>query len=187
MLKSIKKTLFRNENINKITDNRKFWKTVKSLFTDKCKVSNNIILTEENETLNDYKNFSNTFNEYFTNITKGLNLGKSTGNIDFENEESCKKTKENFGNENFCIETVSKKDGFNLIKALTGSKSSVLKKSISTYYEKLTDIFNNCVRSGTFPEILKKAEVTRVFKKGDPHIKNRLLPSKYSIKFFKKF
>ena len=28
---------------------------------------------------------------------------------------------------------------------------------------KLTDILNNCIRSGTFPEILKKAEVTPVF------------------------
>ena len=55
-----------------------------------------------------------------------------------------------------------------MIKTLTGSKSSLLKKSISTYYEKLTGIFNNCVRSGTFPEILKKAEVKGVFKKGDP-------------------
>ena len=26
----------------------------------------------------------------------------------------------------------------------------------------------NCIRIGTFPEILKKAEVTPVFKKGDP-------------------
>ena len=33
---------------------------------------------------------------YFTNITKGLNLRESTGNINFENEESCKKIKENF-------------------------------------------------------------------------------------------
>ena len=45
---------------------------------------------------------------------------------------------------------------------------SVLKESVFAYYEKLTDIFNNCIRSGTFPEILKKAEVTPVFKKGDP-------------------
>ena len=35
------------------------------------------------------------------NITKGLNLRESTGNINFENEEKCKKIKENFGNGNF--------------------------------------------------------------------------------------
>ena len=93
ILKSTKKTFFETLNINEITDNRKFWKTVKPFFTDKCKTTNNIILTEKNETLNDNKKNSNTFNEYFTNITKGLNLRESTGNINFENEESCKKIK----------------------------------------------------------------------------------------------
>ena len=71
-----------------------------------------------------------------------------------------------------------------MIKALPGNKAtvsndipvSVLKESVSAYYEKLTDIFNNCVRSGTFPEILKKAEVTPVFKKGDPTSKTDYRP-----------
>ena len=54
------------------------------------------------------KKISNTFNKCFTNITKGLNLGESTGNTNFENEDSCKKIKENFGSENFSSETVSK-------------------------------------------------------------------------------
>ena len=85
ILKSTKKTFFEALNINEITDNRKFWKTVKPFFTDKCKTTNNIILTEKNETLNDNNKISNTFNEYFTNITKGLNLRESTGNINFEN------------------------------------------------------------------------------------------------------
>ena len=53
ILKSTKKTFFGNLNINEITDNRKCWKTVKPFFTDKCKTSSNIILTEKNETLND--------------------------------------------------------------------------------------------------------------------------------------
>ena len=58
---------------------------MKSFFTDKCKSTNNIILTEKNEALNDNKKVSNTFNEYFGNITKGLNLRESTGNMNFEN------------------------------------------------------------------------------------------------------
>ena len=72
-----------------MTDKRKFWKTVKPFFTNNCKTTNNIILTENNETLNDNKKT----NEYFTKITKGSNLCESTGNINFENEESCKKIK----------------------------------------------------------------------------------------------
>ena len=53
---------------------------------------------------------------------------------------------------------------------------SVLKESISFYYEKLTDIFNDCIRSSTLPEILKKAEVIPLFKKGDPTWKTDYLP-----------
>ena len=109
ILRTTKKTFFETLDINEITDNRKFWETAKPFFTDKCKTSNNIISTEKNETLNDNKRISKTFNEYFTNITKGFNLRKSTGNMNFENEESCKKIKENFANENFSFETVSKK------------------------------------------------------------------------------
>ena len=32
--------------------------------------------------------------------------------------------------------------------------------------KKITDIFSNCIRSGTFLEILKKPEVKSVLKKG---------------------
>ena len=81
---------------------------MKSFFTDKCKSTNNIILTEKNEALNDNKKVSNTFNEYFANITKGLNLRESTGNMNFENQEGCKKVKENFGKETFSFESISK-------------------------------------------------------------------------------
>ena len=175
ILKPTKKTFFETLNINEKTDNRKFWKTVKPFFTDKCKTANNIILTEKYETLNDNNKISNTFNEYFTNITKSLNLLESTGDINFENKESCKKIKENLGNETFSFETIYKKDVLDLIKQIPGNKAtvsngipvSVIMESFSAYYEKLTDIFNDCIRSGTFPEILKKSEVTPVFKKGD--------------------
>ena len=87
ILKSTKKTFFETLNINEITGNRKFWKTVKPFFTYKCMTTNNIILTEKNETLNDNKKNFQHLNEYFANITKGLNLCESTGNINFENEE----------------------------------------------------------------------------------------------------
>ena len=73
--------------------------------------------------------------------------------INFENEESCKKIKENFGNKTFSFETVSKTDVLNLIKQLPRNKAtvsndisvSVLKESVSAYYEKITDTFNNCM------------------------------------------
>ena len=195
ILKSTKKTFLATLNINEITDNRKFWKTGKPFFTDKCKTTNYIILTEKNETLNVNKKISNSINEYFTNITKSLNLRESTENIIFENEESCKKIKENFGNETFSFETISKKEVLDLIKKLPGNNAtvsndipaSVLKESLSAYYKKLPDIFNNCIRSGTFPEILKKSEVTPVFKKGETTSKADYRPVSIRSNFSKIF
>ena len=89
-----------------------------------------------------------------------------------------------FGNKTFSFETIYKKDVLDLIKQLPGNKAtvsndipvSVLKESVSAYYEKLTDIFNNCIRSDTFLEILKKSEVTPVFKKDDSTSKTDYRP-----------
>ena len=63
--------------------------------------------------------------KYFTNIVKGLNMRESTGDINFENEESCKTIKEKFGNKIFSFEIVSTKDVLNLIKKLPGIKDIV--------------------------------------------------------------
>ena len=85
-----------------------------------------------------------------------------------------------------------------MIKELPGIKATVSndipvsapKESFSAYYEKVTDIFDNCTREGTFPEILKKSEATPVFKKGDPSSKTYYRPvstlSNFS-KIFEKF
>ena len=82
-----------------------------------------------------------------------------------------------------------------MIKQLSGNKAtvsndisvSVLKESVSTYYEKLTDIFNYRMKSGTSPEILKTSEVTSVFKKGDPTLKTDYLPVSTLSNFSKIF
>ena len=37
---------FQNTDVNKVNDNKMFWKTVKPRFLNKCKTANTIILTE---------------------------------------------------------------------------------------------------------------------------------------------
>ena len=84
-----------------ITEN--FGKKLNLFFTDKCKISNNVILTKQNETLNDKKKIQHLSRVFH-------------GNKNFRNEGCCKKIKENFDNENFFFEAVSKKDVLDLIK-----------------------------------------------------------------------
>ena len=57
-----------------VTENKRFWKTIKSFFTEKTKTTNNIILTENYQTVREDKTICQSFNTYFTNITKGLKL-----------------------------------------------------------------------------------------------------------------
>ena len=101
------------------------------------------------------KKFPTRISKIFpTNITKGLNLCESTGNVNFENEESCKTIK-SLANDNFSFETVSKRDVLDLIKKLFGNTAtvsndilvSVLKEYVPTYYKKLTDNFNKFIRT----------------------------------------
>ena len=42
-------------------------------------------------------------------------------------------------------------------------QSQYLRNLFLSIIKKLTDIFNSCIRGSTFPEILKKSEVTPVF------------------------
>ena len=71
------------------------------------------------------KKFATRISQIFpTNITKGLNLCESTGNVNFENEESCKTIK-NLGKKIFSFETVSKRDVLDLIKKLLGNTVTV--------------------------------------------------------------
>ena len=44
---------------------------------------------------------------------------------------------------------------------------AAIKNAAHAYSHRLTIIFNNCIRNGRFPDILKYADITSVFKKRD--------------------
>ena len=60
--------------MNSITDNRKFWQTVKPLFSNKLPHKEIINLSENGQILNNDKEIAITFNNYFSNIIKKLPL-----------------------------------------------------------------------------------------------------------------
>ena len=63
----------------------------------------------------------------------------------------------------------------NAIKNLPAGKASVsndipvfiIKETIDVYSQKITQIMNDCLKNNFFPDILKNAEITPCFKKGD--------------------
>ena len=60
-------------DIKNITDNRKFWKTIKPLFSEKHFSNNKIILVGD-EILSDNQEIAETFNIYFAYVVKSLEI-----------------------------------------------------------------------------------------------------------------
>ena len=74
ILRRTKKNSFANINISSITDNKKFWKTAKSLFEGKIshKDEETNHLVENNTVANDDLVFADTFNKYSLNIVQNV-------------------------------------------------------------------------------------------------------------------
>ena len=75
-------------NLNDVTDNKSFWRTIKPYFNGKGSGSDKIIALSGNESvLINEKEIANTMNNYFINITKHLNLKPHTASNTMDIEE----------------------------------------------------------------------------------------------------
>ena len=74
ILRKAKRSCFENLDFKNLSDNRKFWGTVKPLFTNKVR-SNDYITLNENDLLirNEYK-IANIFNTFFVNVVPNLGI-----------------------------------------------------------------------------------------------------------------
>ena len=57
-----------------MSDNKVFYKTVKSFMLNKCRSSENIILVKGDDTISSKGQVSNIFNELFANVVQNLNI-----------------------------------------------------------------------------------------------------------------
>ena len=152
LLRKTKMEYFQNMDVNKINDDKIFWKTVKPRFSNKYKTANTIILTEADIPitlkLKKHPNFD------------GQSLFSITGY--FKNNKSVIKIKEKYNAQenSFSFSLFSKEDILKAIKSLSSNKASaiedipteILKTLIHIYSEKLPNIFNECLINGRFPD-----------------------------------
>ena len=61
-------------NISDITDNKKFWRTVKPILSDKGQSNLKITLIENDTIISNDKEVAETLNDYFVSITDSLGL-----------------------------------------------------------------------------------------------------------------
>ena len=115
----------------------------------------------------------------------------------FKNNGSVIKIKEKYETQEntFSFALFSKEDIPKPIKYSSSNEASlienipitILKNSIHIYSEKLANIFNECLIKGKFPDTLKRADVTPIFKKGNDNEKENYHPVSMFSTFSKLF
>ena len=202
ILRNSKKKYYSNLNPSVIADNKMFWKAVKPIFTEKVCTKDCITLIEDGVLYDEDDKVAKTFNNFFSNVVKNLNLPKLEGiandnvnEIDpiiksinkYDNHPSIVRIKEAMSeNENdyFSFENLKEDDIRKEILSLDKSKSTpkdsippnIIKENHDIFSYKLLIDFNISITDGTFPNNLKNADVSPIFKKGDRLDKSNYRP-----------
>ena len=92
LLRKSQKDYFSKLNEKQVTDNKRFWKTVKPFLSNKVQSSERIDLTDENDSLvTNCGNVAKELNSFFSSVVKNLNT---------PNYESCDDLSENIDHAN---------------------------------------------------------------------------------------
>ena len=74
ILRKTKRSYYRSLNLKDLKDNRKFWTTMKPIFTDTVQVCQSVTLSENDEFGSDELVIAEGFHHCFTNITRELGI-----------------------------------------------------------------------------------------------------------------
>ena len=200
LLKMEKKRYFANLDLNNYTDNKKFWQTVKPLFSGGNGVQK-ITLVENDEVITDDKKIAETFNDFFVNAVSTLDLKENNAIMNdtdhlldpvkkalfkFKDHPSILEIRKNIKDEvTFSFSAVTETDMAKEIEVLNDKKSGTfmniptkrLKEAKDEIAKPLTQIWNNeVILNKKFPSNLKLADITPLFKKLEPILKENYRP-----------
>ena len=191
LFRKAKRDYYSSLNPSNVTDNKKFWKLIKPLFSDKFLSNETITLVEGSEIIQDNTKVSEAFNDFFSNAVTNLNievptefLNTSVATTDpvqnailrYKDHPSIMKIKGKYGDrDNFCFNHVSMTDVETEIMLLNSSKAcpkdtippNIIKDNSDILTCKLLSDFNKSIDSTIFPINLKNADITPAHKKGD--------------------
>ena len=185
------KLFYSNLDTKVLTDNMKFWKTIKPLFSEKHFSNNKITLIEGGEIVCDDQELAQIFNSYFANVVENLDIeGFEIHNFNyipelnyisniinkFENHPSIKNIKRNVNiDKRFHFSTVNESVINDVIDLLDKKKPTthnniptrVLVENKDIISPFVTEIYNESTQNARFPNALKLADVTPTFKNKD--------------------
>ena len=85
LCKRNKKDYYSNLHPSCVTSNKKFWKSVKPLFSEKSLTRDNITLIEKGSNTDDSKEVADTFSDFFNNTVKNLCIERERNFSNYEN------------------------------------------------------------------------------------------------------
>ena len=200
--KKAKKDHFANLDIKSVTDKKKFWQTVKPLFSNKVKAKTVIKLVENDAMIDDESEIAKNFNEYFVNIVRKLGILTekqtmySAANqlsevemaiIKYKNHPSIKAINdkmEKLGKPIFDFKFISHEESEKEVNNLKIEKAfqksdiplKIIKENVDIISYFLYHNFNNSLSCATFPTSMKYADVTPIHKKDDKTDKENYRP-----------
>ena len=203
MNRQAKKEFYANLDPTEIGNSKKFWKTFKPIFTQGT-VNNNekIGLVEDGRTLHGDKTIGECFNSYFVNITDTLDLPEETISAHedvthedpvlqainkYQHHPSIQMVKQNVVHlaeeDIFVFSHFNPVSVWNEINQLNNTKKTSGEVSISSlkmvsdiYYQEITRHMNKSIESCEFPDKLKQADVSPIFKNDDGTNKKNYRP-----------
>ena len=201
ILRREKRRYYENLNPKLICDNKKFWKVVKPLFSDKSSCKRKIVLIENSEIINDDQNIAQAFNDLFVNVVErmGMDYDPSPSTVDENTDITIKTILERYSNHpsilqikeslkiepnSFKFDKISGVDIQNSIKLIDVSKggglndipTKLLKLNNDIMSEPISTAYNNSLSSQIFPPKLKKANITPIHKKDESTSKENYRP-----------
>ena len=199
LLRREKKNYFDNIDLNLITDNKQFWKTIKPLFSDKHNISKKINLIEGDKIISDDDKVAEVMNDFFSNAVQKLsikgyetNLISDIGNDNilniinrYNNHPSILnikkrinvKVKFSFTNCNAAdIEAEIHKLDIKKPTTFNNIPAKILVENSDICSNVISKIYNESILNSNFPGTLKKADITPVHKKDEMTNKENYRP-----------
>ena len=191
LLKKEKKKYFNSLHINNFTDNKKFWNTVKPLFSNNGGGSQKITLVKDDKIISCDKEVAETFNDFFKTSVKSLNITQNLFKTNteyltdpikiaikkFENHPSIIDIKRmTDSGVTFSFSEVNASDIEFELRCLKTNKATTflnisakqLKQFSDIILDPLVNIWNiEIIKSKKFPSSLQLADLTPIFKNLD--------------------
>ncbi len=185
-----------------VNDNKRFWKTVKPLFSNKVQSSSCITLLENGVVESDEGKVAEILNNYFVNITETLGIASENEHeqepLNDHEEDPCLTIVKRFQSHpsvlrikssvnstiNFSFRKITVEEMLEQLQNLDPKKGSpqnaipakILKYNADLFCFPLTELFNKLVEESSFPDNMKNADVSSLFKKDDNMSKKNYRP-----------